>query len=78
MTWENKIMRTVRCRNPQHVGTLASLLTAIADTGGYVGNIQTISEGHQAVVRDIAIYANDDQQLANIIEAIEGNPGTRI
>ena len=78
MTWENKIMRTIRCRNPQHIGTLASLLTAIAETGGFVGTIQTISEGHQAVVRDIAIYADDDQQLAKILAAIETNPGTRI
>lgn len=78
MTWENKLMRTVRCRNPQNIGTLASLLTAIAETGGFVGTIQTISEGHQAVVRDIAVYADNDQQLAEIIAAIESNPGTRI
>ena len=71
-------MRTVRCRNPQNIGTLASLLTAIAETGGFVGTIQTISEGHQAVVRDIAVYADNEHQLDKILTSIESNPGTRI
>ena len=78
MTSENKLMRTVRCRNPQTRGTLAKLLTAIADEGGTVGAIRLIKEGHQSVVRDITIYANDDQQLGNILDAMEANPGTRV
>ncbi len=71
-------MRTIRCRNPQNIGTLAKLLTAIADSGGYVGAIRTVSEGHQAVVRDITVYADDERQLATIIEDMEANPGTRV
>ncbi len=78
MNWDNKIMRTVRCRNPQNIGTLAGLLTAIAESGGFVGSIRTISEGYQAVVRDIAIYAEDNDQINEIVAAMEANPGTRV
>jgi len=78
MNWDNKIMRTVRCRNPQNIGTLAGLLTAIAESGGFVGSIRTISEGYQAVVRDIAVYADDNEQLTQILAAMEANPGTKV
>ncbi|MBC8508409.1 MAG: hypothetical protein H8D34_26430 [Chloroflexi bacterium] len=40
-------MRAVRCRNPQNIGTLAGLLTAISESGGFVGSIRTIFEGYQ-------------------------------
>ncbi|MBL6965664.1 MAG: NAD-dependent malic enzyme [Anaerolineales bacterium] len=78
MTWENKLMRTVRCRNLQNRGTLANLLTAIADEGGVVGAIQLIKESSRAVVRDITIYADDEKQLMSILAVMEENPGTRI
>jgi len=78
MSWENKMMRTVRCRNPQTRGALAKLLTVIADEGGTVGAIRLIKESHQAVVRDITIYADDEKELRNILEAMADNPGTRI
>jgi len=75
---EDKLMRTVRCRNDQKLGTLGHLLIAIADQGGDLGEIRLVQETHQAVIRDITIYLDDEEQLERVLAAIEANPGTRI
>lgn len=75
---EDKLMRTVRCRNDQKPGTLGHLLIAIADQGGDIGEIRLVQETHQAVIRDITIYLDDEEQLERVLAAIEVNPGTRI
>lgn len=75
---QDKLMRTVRCRNDQKPGTLGRLLLAIADAGGDIGEIRLIQEGHQAVIRDLTIYADDESQLERILKAMAANPGTRI
>ena len=78
MPWEQKLMRTVRCRNSLARGTLARLLTAISLEGGSIGEIRIIKEGLQAIVRDITIFADDRGQLEAIIAAMESNPGTTV
>jgi malate dehydrogenase (oxaloacetate-decarboxylating) len=75
---EDKLMRTVRCRNDQKLGTLGHLLIAIADQGGDIGEIRLVQETHQAVIRDITIYLDDEEQLERILAVIAANPGTRI
>jgi len=66
MGWERKLMRTVRIQNDQVIGTLAHLITAIAEQGGNVGEIHLIKEGHRSVVREITVYAEDNAQLERI------------
>jgi malate dehydrogenase (oxaloacetate-decarboxylating) len=78
MAWERKLMRTVRVRNENKVGTLARLLTAIAEVGGSTGTIELLSETSQSVIRDITVYADDAAHMDKIIEAMRANPGTRI
>ena len=78
MAWERKIMRTVRVQNDQVVGTLAHLISAIAEQGGNVGEIHLIKEGHRSVVREITVYAEDNAQLERILAAMEANPNTNI
>ncbi len=75
---EDKLMRTVRCRNDQKPGTLGHLLIAIADQGGDIGEIRLVQETHQAVIRDITIYLDDEEQLERVLAAIAANSGTRI
>lgn len=75
---ENKLMRTVRCRNEQSVGILGHLLTVIAQAGGDVGEIRLIQESHRAVVRDISIYTDNESQMDAVLDAIANNPGTSI
>jgi len=66
MAWERKLMRTVRVQNDQLVGTLAHLITAIAEQGGNVGEIHLIKDGRRSVVREITVYAEDEAQLERI------------
>jgi len=75
---EEKLMRTVRCRNDPKPGTLGSLLVAIAAFGVDVGEIRLIQETHRAVIRDITIRVDDEAQLEQVLSAIEANPGTQL
>ncbi len=78
MSWEAKLMRTVRCQNDQVLGTLAQLLVAISNAGGNVGEMHLIKEDHRRVVRDITIFADDLPHFERVLAAMAANPGTRI
>jgi malate dehydrogenase (oxaloacetate-decarboxylating) len=75
---EDRIMRTVRCRNDQAPGTLGRLLLAIAEAGGDVGEIRLIEETHLSMVRDITVFVDNEEQLDKVVAAMAGNAGTRI
>ena len=70
---DDKIMRTVRCRNDREPGTLGRLLLAIAEAGGDPGEIRLIQESHLAVVRDVTIYTSDEAQLGAVLAAMAGD-----
>ena len=78
MAWERKLMRTVRVRNTQARGVLAQLLTAISESGGNIGGIEMLTETSQSVVRDLTIYAEDEDHIERIVEAMRANEGTKI
>ena len=78
MAWERKLMRTVRVRNVNKSGTLARLLASIADLGASVGSIEMLTETAQAVVRDITVYAEDEEHMDHVIETMRVNEGTRV
>ena len=78
MAWERKLMRTVRVRNAQKSGTLARLLASVADMGASVGSIEMLTETAQAVVRDITVYADDEEHMDHVIETMRVNEGTRV
>jgi Malic enzyme len=78
MAWERKLMRTVRVRNVNRSGTLARLLASIADMGASVGTIEMLTETAQSVVRDITVYADDEEHMDHVIETMRVNEGTRV
>lgn len=78
MTWEPKVMRTVRFINEQSVGALARLLTLIAEAGGSVGAIQLLNETSLHVERDVSIYADSPEQMETILDAMRGHPTIRV
>ena len=78
MAWERKMMRTVRVRNEQKVGTLARLLAATSSMGASVGSIEMLNETAHSVVRDITVYADDAEHMDKVIEAMRHNKGTRV
>lgn len=78
MAWERKVMRVVRVRNQQQVGTLARLLSAISDVGGSVGTIELLSETANTVTRDISVYAESLEHMERLVEVISANEGTKV
>ena len=78
MAWERKMMRTIRVRNEQKVGTLARLLAAISSMGASIGSIEMLNETAQSVLRDITIYADDTEHMDKVIEAMRDNEGTHV
>jgi malate dehydrogenase (oxaloacetate-decarboxylating) len=78
MAWERKMMRTIRVRNEQKLGTLARLLAAISSMGASVGSIEMLNETAQSVLRDITVYADDTEHMDKVIEAMRDNEGTRV
>lgn len=78
MAYKQKIIRTLRCKNKKSIGTLAKLTTAISALGGDIGEIHTVSMGELHNVRDISIICNDEEQLANILAAVERIPEVHI
>jgi len=70
MWWEDKIMRTFRCRLVQSPGSLGALLAAIGDEQGYIGEIRTIHQGRESMVRDIIVFADDLAHLDRLVAAV--------
>ena len=78
MAWERKVMRTVRVRNEQERGTLAQLFIQISDAGGDISGTEMLTETSQHVVRDITIYAEDEEHVERIVNAMRANPRTQV
>jgi malate dehydrogenase (oxaloacetate-decarboxylating) len=74
MWYEDKIMRTLRCRTVQKPGALGRLLTAVGDQGGLTGEIKTILMGSTHVVRDIVLFADDAGHMARLIRVVRDFP----
>jgi len=67
---QQKIIRTLRCKNRKFIGVLAKLITTISQMGGDIGNISTISFGELHNIRDITIIVNDEDHLGAIVSAV--------
>lgn len=74
MWWEDKLVRTLRCRLRQKPGVLGGLLTILGSENAYVGEIKTIHMGSNFVIRDITIFADDETHLENIVKAVRAFP----
>jgi len=71
-------MRTVRVRNEQERGTLAQLFIQISNAGGDISGTEMLTETSRHVVRDITIYAEDEEHVDRIVNAMRANPRTQV
>ena len=71
MWFENKLMRTFRCRLKQKPGELGHLLTAIGDAQGFLGEIKTIRMGRGTVVRDLVVFADNAEHMDRLIKVVD-------
>jgi len=70
MANNQKLIRTLRCKNRKFIGVLAKLITTISSMGGDIGNISTVSFGELHNIRDISIIVNDEDHLSAIVSAV--------
>ncbi len=68
--------RTIRVRNDNRVGVLASVLGLIANHGAGLGDIRIVSTGRLHVVRDIDIVIDSAEALAAMLAEIAAFPAT--
>lgn len=78
MWWEDKLVRTLRCRLQQKPGVLGGLLTILGSQNAYVGEIKTIHMGMNFMVRDITIFADDEAHLERIVKAVRAYPAAEL
>ncbi len=69
-----KLIRTLRCKNRKFIGTLSKLISTISQMGGDIGNISTVSFGELFNIRDITIIVNDEDHLSAIVSAVRKIP----
>ena len=65
---------TYRVQIPHRPGQLARVASAIADGGGVIGDIVTVSVGRELSVREITVEVRDEGQaevIAGLIDKIE-------
>lgn len=71
MSYQRKVIKTLRVKNQQQVGVLAKVVSVIAAGGGDIGDIRTLSIGTFHTVRDITILCNDETQLVGIVKSVK-------
>jgi len=67
MWWEEKTMRTFRCRLRQIPGVLGRFLSALGEAGGDIGEIRVLHQGTSHVVRDIVVFAGGSAAMEKLI-----------
>ena len=69
MWWEEKTMRTFRCRLRQQPGVLGRFLSALGEAGGDIGEIRALHQGTTHVERDIVVFANGSAAMQKLVAA---------
>ena len=72
------IARTIRVRNDNRIGVLASVLSLVARHGANLGDIRIIATGRLHVVRDIDLVLDSPDKLAAILADLAAFPATAV
>lgn len=73
-TNKSRIIRTLRVKNKNVIGTLAAVISAISKCKGDIGNINTIYLSEMYNIRDITIVVDDEAHLKQVIESVRSTP----
>ncbi|MFA5367244.1 MAG: NAD-dependent malic enzyme [Dehalococcoidia bacterium] len=65
-----EIVRTIRCQDINVPGTLGKVTTAIGKVGVGIGNITTLHMGSHFVIRDIEVYAENEEKLSQVVREL--------
>jgi malate dehydrogenase (oxaloacetate-decarboxylating) len=69
---------TYRVQIPHRSGQLALVASAIAEEGGVIGDVTTISIGRENSIREITVEVRETAQAERIAELIGGVRGVRV
>jgi (p)ppGpp synthase/HD superfamily hydrolase len=75
---KRRVLRTLRCKNRNIIGTLANLISTISATGTDIGIVRTVAMGEVYNIRDISIIANDDDHLKHVLDKVRGVPNVEL
>lgn len=75
---KRRLVRTLRCKNRNVVGTFASLVTAISELDVEIGMLKTVAMGDANNVRDISILVNDEDHLKEVVAKIKSLPNVEL
>lgn len=66
------MIRTLMIETPNVPGNLGKVATAIGLVGGDIGEVKTVKVGPTYTMRDITVQVDTEEQLNDVITAIEG------
>ena len=66
-----EFIRTIRYKGLNQVGSIAELMSVIAEQGGNIGDVKTLRLGEFHTWRDITIIANEKEHFNKILRAIK-------
>jgi malate dehydrogenase (oxaloacetate-decarboxylating) len=69
---------TYRVQIPHRAGQLAGVAGAIAEAGGLIGDVVTLSVGREHSVREITVEVRDEGQAARVASSIGELDGVRV
>jgi malate dehydrogenase (oxaloacetate-decarboxylating) len=78
MSYKQRVIKTLRVKNQQQIGVLDKVIHAIASQGGDIGDIRTLSVGTFNTLRDITVISSNDEQLSNIVKAVQAVKETHL
>lgn len=70
--------RTYRVQIPHRAGQLARVAGAVAQDGGLIGDVRTVSIGREQSLREITVEVRDDAQAERIAERLGELEGVRV
>lgn len=69
---------TIRLEVPNRAGMLASVMQAIATTGGNLGQIELVEQTRHVSIRDITVDASSTEQDERIVQAVKAVPDVKV
>lgn len=68
---------TIRVQLPHRAGMLASVLTALAEAGGSLGQINLIQQTRKIVIRDVIVNAYSEEHAEKLVHVVKDLPEIR-
>ncbi len=68
---------TIRVQLPHRAGMLASVLTALAEAGGTLGQINLIQQTRKSIIRDVIVNAYSEIHAEELVNVVKNLPEIR-